>query len=34
MLTLLFLFFIMPYVAAVLIPVWRIAITDPVEAMK
>ncbi|MEA3372998.1 MAG: FtsX-like permease family protein [Campylobacterota bacterium] len=32
--SLLFLFFIMPYVAAVLVPVWRIAITDPVEAMK
>ncbi len=34
MITLLFLFFLVPYVAAVLIPVWRIAITDPVEAMK
>lgn len=34
LITLLFLFYIMPYVAAVLIPVWRIAITDPVEAMK
>lgn len=32
--SLLFLFFVLPFVAAVLIPVWRIAITDPVEAMK
>lgn len=31
---LLFLFFIIPFVAAVLIPVWRIAITDASEAMR
>jgi ABC-type lipoprotein release transport system permease subunit len=30
----LFLFFIAPFTAAVLIPVWRVAITDPREAMK
>jgi len=30
----LFLFFIVPFVASVLIPVWKIAITDPNEAMK
>jgi ABC-type lipoprotein release transport system permease subunit len=29
-----FLFFIVPFVASVLIPVWKIAITDPNEAMK
>ncbi len=34
LLTLLFLFFMAPYISAVLIPVWRIAITDPLEAMK
>ncbi len=34
LLSMLFLFFIVPFVAAVLIPVWRIAIVDPVEAMK
>lgn len=31
---LLFLFFIVPFIAAVLIPVWKIAITDPSEAMR
>ena len=30
----LFLFFIVPFVASVLIPVWKIAIIDPNEAMK
>jgi ABC-type lipoprotein release transport system permease subunit len=30
----LFLFFIVPFVVSVLIPVWKIAITDPNEAMK
>jgi ABC-type antimicrobial peptide transport system permease subunit len=30
----LFLFFIVPFAASVLIPVWKIAITDPNEAMK
>jgi ABC-type lipoprotein release transport system permease subunit len=30
----LFLFFIVPFVASVLIPVWKIAITDPNEAMR
>jgi ABC-type lipoprotein release transport system permease subunit len=30
----LFLFFIVPFIASVLIPVWKIAITDPNEAMK
>ncbi|MDB2405500.1 FtsX-like permease family protein [Arcobacteraceae bacterium] len=32
--TLLFLFFIVPIVAAILIPVWKISITEPTEAMK
>ncbi len=32
--TSLFLFFILPFVFAVIIPVWRIAITDPYEGMK
>ncbi len=30
----LFLFFMIPFVASVLIPVWKIAVTDPIEAMK
>ena len=30
----LFLFFIVPFVASILIPVWKIAVTDPIEAMK
>jgi len=30
----LFLFFMVPFVASVLIPVWKIAIIDPVEVMK
>ncbi len=34
LLSLLFMFFVIPFVAAVLIPVWKIAITDPSEAMK
>lgn len=34
LLSLLFLFFMVPFIASVLIPVWRVAITDPVEAMK
>ena len=29
-----FLFFIIPFVFSLLIPIWRIAITDPMEAMK
>lgn len=33
-LALAFLVFVVPFVAAVLVPVWRIAITEPVEAMK
>ncbi len=32
--SLLFLFFMVPFIASVLIPVWRVAITEPVEAMK
>ncbi len=32
--SLLFLFFMVPFVASVLIPVWRVAIIEPVEAMK
>lgn len=31
---LIFLFFIVPIIAAVLIPVWKISITEPTEAMK
>ena len=31
---LLFLFFVAPFLAAVLVPVWRLAVVDPVEAMK
>ena len=34
LISLLFLFFIVPFIASVLIPVWRVAITEPVEAMK
>lgn len=34
LLSLLFLFFMVPFIASVLIPVWRVAITEPVEAMK
>lgn len=34
MLSMLFLFFIVPFVSAVLVPVWKIAVVDPVEAMK
>ncbi len=30
----LFLFFVLPFIAAVLVPVWRTAIIEPVEAMK
>ncbi len=30
----LFLFFITPFIASVLIPVWKISIIDPIEAMK
>ena len=30
----LFLFFMVPFAASVLIPVWKIAVIDPVEAMK
>lgn len=33
-LVLLFLFFLGPYLAAILIPVWRIAVLDPTEVMK
>lgn len=33
-LSMMFLFFIVPFVAAVLVPVWKIAVVDPVEAMK
>lgn len=33
-LVLLLLFFVVPFLAAVLAPVWRLAVTDPVEAMK
>ena len=33
-LSMLFLFFIVPFIAAVLVPVWKIAVVDPVEAMK
>jgi len=33
-LTQLFLLFMLPFIAAILIPVWRIAITEPMEAMK
>ncbi len=29
-----FLFFVVPFMAAVLIPVWKIAVTEPKEAMK
>jgi putative ABC transport system permease protein len=31
---LLFLFFIAPFLAAVLVPVWRVAVVDPCEALK
>ena len=34
LLSLIFLFFVVPFIAAVLIPVWKIAITDPSEAMR
>ncbi len=34
LLSMLFLFFIVPFIAAVLVPVWKIAVVDPVEAMK
>ncbi len=34
MLSSLFLFFIVPFLASVLIPVWKIAITDPTEGLK
>ncbi len=34
MFSMLFLFFIVPFIAAVLVPVWKIAVVDPVEAMK
>jgi len=34
MLSSMFLFFIVPFVASVLIPVWKIAITDAGEALK
>jgi len=34
LISLLFLFFMVPFTSAVLVPVWRIAIIDPVEAMK
>jgi ABC-type lipoprotein release transport system permease subunit len=30
----LFLFFIIPFITAIIIPVWRIAITDPYEVMR
>jgi putative ABC transport system permease protein len=30
----LFLLFMVPFIAAILLPVWRIAITDPLEAMR
>jgi len=33
-LVLIFLFFIVPIIAAILIPVWKISITEPTEAMK
>lgn len=33
-LLLIFLFFIVPIIASILIPVWKIAITEPTEAMK
>lgn len=33
-LVLLFLFFMVPYLAAVLVPVWKLAVTEPVEVMK
>lgn len=31
---LLFLFFVIPFIIAILIPVWRVAITEPVEVMR
>ncbi|MCP4290313.1 MAG: FtsX-like permease family protein [bacterium] len=34
LISLLFLFYMVPFIASVLIPVWRVAITEPVEAMK
>ena len=30
----LFLFYMVPFISAVLIPVWKIAVIDPVESMK
>jgi ABC-type lipoprotein release transport system permease subunit len=33
-LVLLFLFYLVPYLAAVLVPVWKLAVTEPVEVMK
>jgi putative ABC transport system permease protein len=33
-LSMLFLFFIVPIIATILIPIWKISITDPSEAMK
>jgi len=34
LLFMLFLFFIIPYISAVLIPVWKIAVIEPIESMK
>ncbi len=34
MISSLFLFFIIPFITAIIIPVWRIAITDPYEVMR
>lgn len=34
LLSMMFLFFIVPFIAAVLVPSWKIAVTDPVEAMR
>ena len=33
-LVLIFLFFIIPIIASILIPVWKISITEPTEAMR
>jgi ABC-type lipoprotein release transport system permease subunit len=33
-LVLLLLFYLVPYLAAVLVPVWKLAVTEPVEVMK